>query len=95
VTVGNPFHETESEADALYPRRARRVPPVEALEHVREGVGWDPDSRVANGQPRAAAGGRDDDGDRTAGRSELDGIVEEIEEQSLDPALIPGDDCFT
>jgi hypothetical protein len=51
VAVGNPLDEAESEPDAAFAGRARRIRPIEPLEDMGEDLGRHADSGVADLQP--------------------------------------------
>src|SRR3989441_654142 len=90
VRVGDPAGDREAQAGALR-LPPRLVSPVEALEHVGELRGGDPNPRVRDDDGRPAVHGCNVEPDATARGRELDGVVEHDQEQLTDQSRITGD----
>src|SRR6476619_6547487 len=88
VPVGNPLHEAQAQPDPFRSRRARRIGAVEALEHVRERLGGDADAAVLDIENGMFLVPADPDDDPAVIRGELDGVVEQVEQQTLEPARV-------
>src|SRR5256712_5053785 len=87
VRVGDPAGDREAQAGALrFPPRL--VSPVEALEHVGQLRGGDPDPRVRDDDGRPAVHRCNVEPDATARGRELDGVVEPDQEQLTDEGRI-------
>ena len=91
VPVGDPLHEAQAEARAFGSGGPRRVTPEEPLEHVRHGAGRDADAGVVHLQHRVDALTLDPDADPAARRRELDGVVQQVQQQPLQPARVAQD----
>ena len=91
VPVGYPLDEAEPQTGPFGARGSRRIAPKKTLEHVRHGPGRDPDPGIPHFQDRLRSVPPDLHADAPAGGRELDGIVEEVQEEALQPAGIAED----
>jgi hypothetical protein len=94
VPIGDPLGQGEAQTSAVGMARPRWVDTVKALEKARERVGRDADAGVAYIEPGGAVLTRHAQRDAAACGRELDGVVEEVQQESLEPACITPDDDF-
>src|SRR6266480_2980000 len=83
----DPLHDRESEADAAA-RRFPRLP--EPVEDVRQFLGRDARTRVANGEFHRGFTRRRADLDASILGSELDGVATEVREDLQEPLAVGG-----
>ena len=91
VQLDEVLHDRQPEAQAADRARRRGVRLPEAVEHVRQEFGLDPDAGVGDGDldvRRSRAPARPRPG-RPSG--ELDGVGEQVPDDLLQPVRVPGD----
>ena len=91
MLVDGPFHKAQAEAGAISPVRARGVCAIEAFEDMGKSFGWDTDSIVLDFQSGISRVAGDANLYISAGWSELDRVVHQVQDDSLDPACITSD----
>src|SRR5262245_12158134 len=92
VAIDDPFGQAEPEPDAFNPCRSGRIGTKEAFETLRHQLGLDADAGIAHGETRVLLVARYPYGDDPRSWGELDGVIDQVEDQPLQPARIPLDD---
>ena len=92
MAIDHPFRQTQPKTHTIDSGRSCRIGPKEALEDVRLRLRIDADTSVANGEPCHRFFLRNRDDNAATARSELDGVVEQIEDDPLEPIRITQDD---
>src|SRR5262245_57686394 len=83
--VDDPLDETEAEAGALWRGRARAIGAEKPIENLRGHGGFHAGAIVTHLQRSAAAGLDDADDDDAARPGEFQGVVDEVEHETLQP----------
>ena len=85
MPVNDPLRQAEAKTDAFDAARPGRVGSKEAFKDVELDVRIDADARIANGKSRDGTHARHVHDDASAVRCEFDRVVEEIQDEPLEP----------